>query len=942
MCIKKANSDFLAFPIFRSKTSLMNADVLKAAIDYCRHYLPRQGRLEDFIHHNTLHAFTDRPFDAAVCEAWALYGNIPYPKLRDYHQWIVRGDLNKEDLFKIIEEEVPGVFDTHFKIGNASLSGRELVDILMSESAPFKFPFYEIYAIKFRAAERVFKKWNHTLLSLAAEGTLDIYIPHLFKRSFFEEKSRIFQEALNEAHGLVLRCLSAYCDQGVSHLELPARESSLLSFFFTYCIRPLPLASLWRKTLSENIKIYCQKTRFPSSSSILLDILTSLSILPQEWKHYLFSILYRFKGWSALLRAMERKENELFQDFIALLVMCELSRIQENYKFNSKKIQTLGQHLPLIHPTQKIYENNLRGIIRHLLTKESSARNLLQTTPDELLPLFQICLTFHNFFKRKLFQRALDQKSERDFLTAAFISQNTHVHGTKTSTPPKFISLFCIDEREESFRRYLEECEPNAQTAGAAGHFGLNIEFQAYRRSHYRKLCPARETPFLRVKEIASSKIDYILDLCGKIALWIERATLNPIFGTFVTLVLSPFISVGLFFRLFFPQLYGKARTGLLNKLFTNKWKSTFTLEAKDSQDYLPRVTQAIASTLLTGGLKNITTPYLFVVGHGSTSLNNPHEAAHDCGACAGGRGWPNTRLFAELANRPDVRQALSSLGVTISPHTRFIATYHNTSSDNVEFMDLPDTIDHDLKLNMDIFRLAAKKNAWERSRRFLDISIPKNVDEAKTAMVHRSLALDQVRPEYGHATNAFLVIGPRELTRRIFMDRRCFLCSYNFQDDPEGQYLKGILETVMPVCVGINLEYYFSWVDKQGYGCDTKIPHNINGLNGVMNGYMSDLLLGLPLQMTEIHQPVRLKVLIEAPLARVTSLMQDLSEISHEVHNEWFYLGVLDPETKNIYHWSKGEFKIFKPSNMKIAIYKDSLSYINGKRDFLDFAIRK
>ncbi|MBI3017000.1 MAG: DUF2309 family protein [Deltaproteobacteria bacterium] len=114
-----------------------NFDSLKTALEYCKKYLPRQGRLEDFIHHNTLHAFTDRPFDIAVCEAWALYDNIPYPKLHDYSQWMARGEIEKKDLLDIIEEEVPGILSKHFQIGSTRLLGTELIEILMSESAPF-------------------------------------------------------------------------------------------------------------------------------------------------------------------------------------------------------------------------------------------------------------------------------------------------------------------------------------------------------------------------------------------------------------------------------------------------------------------------------------------------------------------------------------------------------------------------------------------------------------------------------------------------------------------------------------------------------------------------------------------------------------------------------------------------------------------------------------
>jgi len=35
--------------------------------------------------------------------------------------------------------------------------------------------------------------------------------------------------------------------------------------------------------------------------------------------------------------------------------------------------------------------------------------------------------------------------------------------------------ITCIDDREESLRRYFEEVDPQCETFGYAGHFGLNI-----------------------------------------------------------------------------------------------------------------------------------------------------------------------------------------------------------------------------------------------------------------------------------------------------------------------------------------------------------------------------------------------------------------------------------------------------------------------------------
>ena len=55
--------------------------------------------------------------------------------------------------------------------------------------------------------------------------------------------------------------------------------------------------------------------------------------------------------------------------------------------------------------------------------------------------------------------------------------------------------------------------------------------------------------------------------------------------------------------------------------------------------------------------------------------------------------------------------------------------------------------------------------------------------------------------------------------------------------DTPDSAILTRILSAVVPVCAGINLEYYFSHVDNSGIGCGTKLPHNVASLLGVMEG---------------------------------------------------------------------------------------------------------
>ena len=471
--------------------------------------------------------------------------------------------------------------------------------------------------------------------------------------------------------------------------------------------------------------------------------------------------------------------------------------------------------------------------------------------------------------------------------------------------------------------------------------------------AHPRPLCPVAIRPDHYVPEIEQDAEGFAgrsrrlqRRAAGFLGYNVQLGSRLPVHGAVLMTALGWLALVPLVFRVVFPWLASR-----WSRVHQTSIAAPRTRLQLNRDDNLPppmgthagftvrEMADIVRRVLVDIGINRRLSPLVLVIGHGSISLNNPHESAHDCGACGGGRGGPNARAFSQMANDPRVRQLLAAEGLSINASTWFVGAERNTCNNAVTFFD-EDLVPAEVQPLFERARAAIeatrRREAHERCRRF--DAVPRWYPPL-AALAHvqgRAADLAQPRPEYGHATNAFCVIGGRARTRGLFLDRRAFLVLYDPIADQDGSVLARIMAAAVPVVAGISLEYYFSYVDPSGYGCGTKLPHNVTSLLGVMDGAQSDLRTGLPWQMVEIHEPTRLALVVEGTPDSVWRVVQANPSIERLVRNRWIWLACLDAGSGALWEFRSTGFVPHTAEHALPVVTGESATWYQGKRGFL------
>lgn len=767
-------------------------------------------------------------------------------------------------------------------------------------------------------------------------------------------------------HEVLIKFCAPYLDQGFGHWHLPQRARGFFRAFIEMYSQPLGPPTIWMRGLSTELDRLHSAHITPLES--IKESLEILGVHHGEREHFLSDTLLALRGWAGMIRQVESRGDRVAHpipqgslvEFLAIRLILERLALRH---VAGKALGFHGELKELRHAARHQIDRHPGSLVDHRAFLVFQVSQYFGWSPDELYKLSNESWSklvhetesFSPMERRRLFHHAY----ERSFRIQTLDAISLHAPTSASRDPvPRFQVITCLDEREESFRRHMEELAPDVETFSFAGFYGVAMYYRGTEDAHFVPLCPIVIRPQHWVTEVVVESEEETHRQRAKARRALGAASHQMHVGsrsfTGGALLAAGFgvlASIPLVGRIMFPRLTARIRKQVghfvkspdLTELKLERAEPEPGPEPGQIGYSIAEMAGIVERVLWDIGLTSGFSRVIVVLGHGSKSLNNPHNSAYDCGACGGGAGGPNARALAQMANDPRVRAIVAERGVRIPDETVFVGGIHNTCNDSVTLYDIgriPESHREEFESIRETIDRTCDRNAHERCRRFKSAPLTMTFAEARRHVEDRSEDLAQTRPECGHATNAICVVGRRSRTRGLFLDRRAFLTSYDpTLDDADSTILARVLAAVFPVCAGINLEYYFSYVDNTGFGCGVKLPHNVTALLGVMDGAASDLRTGLPWQMVEIHEPVRLIFVIESTTARMHSIMERNEGIKRLCYNNWVQLAILDPDSSQIHLFRHGEFQLYQPQATHLPKVGSSVDWYRGWRDHLEFA---
>ncbi|MCA9051360.1 MAG: DUF2309 family protein, partial [Planctomycetaceae bacterium] len=562
---------------------------IEHAVEHAAHLLPSQGPIEVFVHHNTLHAFEDRPFEEAVMRGLRVHGAQPWLPESDYREKVASGRIRVLDLETVLLQDLGDLADglvatlgTRYALRLAMLqfplqsgNAAETNWVIAETDSLRRFRREVPETIRTRHIDRL-RCWmterdsrpsvsqpRHQRRAAAADDIADVVaeiLPRVsgnqccswserdweaFALQFLwkvscngvrrgvagtsvsvssadavrteesaadaaslttadefvatgtdDRSAEICQRTTEAVNNLMIQFCSAFLDQGFADWELPDRSEGFFATFLRLYSQPWCSPTPWLRELYRETQRISEQRLSPQDS--IRESLKLRGIPPDDRDSYVRQMLLRLPGWAGMIRQMETNAEwavhpapaGTLTQYLAVRLIAEraterafaaeqvtgcshsdASRVANKSVFAEDDIADSFREDPsgaLLNAAFQVFQlAQVRGW---------DPRDLHRLTDGQWRSLLEELRSFSSLERRRLYHRAFEKKYRDDALNAVIAhsrrSAPTTVESTRTETErPLFQVVCCIDDREESFRRHVEEIEPRCETFGIAGFY---------------------------------------------------------------------------------------------------------------------------------------------------------------------------------------------------------------------------------------------------------------------------------------------------------------------------------------------------------------------------------------------------------------------------------------------------------------------------------------
>ena len=423
-------------------------------------------------------------------------------------QWFVA----ETDALKRMRPDTPSTFRERFLIDTKHWVMRDLRSNLSSaslhESKPQPLPIEELIE---RFGRSSIERWSpETWETFSLQALWRICRNGIFNVPPVEEshplpirhRDVLFEAAEFDSDGLVnpvlIRFCSAYADQGFANWSLPDRDQGIFKAFLTLYGQDNGPPDAWMAFLSNEIQRI--KTAEFSPLESLHESLHLLGVDRSDWHDFITSSLLALRGWAGLIWQLEvRPDRQALAappgtliEFLAVRLILERLAISYlaleylNFQGPLHELRTvLGSKLPKSTHSSVEQRAFLIFQLAQVLGWSPSILNHLET--DDWAELIDEIESFSSMERRRIFHQAFERHLRAQTLDALSVHC---AQKPQQVASPRFQSVYCIDTREESFRRHLEEICPEAETFGAAGFYSVPMYFKGVADAHFAALCP--------------------------------------------------------------------------------------------------------------------------------------------------------------------------------------------------------------------------------------------------------------------------------------------------------------------------------------------------------------------------------------------------------------------------------------------------------------------